>query len=130
MAGEVETAGMKAVSTTTIAVPLQHHGAHVAAQHLARRAGERQKRILVRLDQRLDPLIGNELEVSRPAPAERRDEYQKPVIAASDNRPVHRHLLAGHLLAGICWPGSVSKRIAGSTASFGFGEASNSFSIV
>ena len=53
MAGEVEKAGMEAVPAAAIAVPLQHDGAHIVVQHLARRAAERQKGVLVRLDQRL-----------------------------------------------------------------------------
>ena len=93
--GEVEKAGMKTVATATVAVPLQHDGAHIVIQHLARRAAERQKSVLVRLDQRLDPLVGDELDVGRPAPAQRRDEYRKPVAAAPNHRPVHLHLLAG-----------------------------------
>ena len=94
MAGEVEKAGMETVSTATIAVPLQHDGAHVVVQHLARRAAERQKGVLVRLDQRLDPLVGDELDIGGPAPAERRDKYRKPVLAAPDDRPVDLHLFA------------------------------------
>jgi hypothetical protein len=50
MASEVEKAGMKAVSTAAVAVPLKHDGAHIVVEHLARRAAKRQKGVLVRLD--------------------------------------------------------------------------------
>ena len=43
-------------------MPLQHDGAHVVVQHLARRAAERQKGVLVRLDQcKLTPALAENL---------------------------------------------------------------------
>ena len=94
MAGEVEKPWMETVATATVAVPLQHDGARVVIKHLARRAAERQKSVLVRLDQRLDPLVGDELDIGGPAPPQRRDEYREPVATAPNDRPVHLHLLA------------------------------------
>jgi hypothetical protein len=93
--GKVEKARMKAVSTPAVAVPLQHDRAHIVVEHLARHAAEGEERILMRLDQRFDPLVGDELDIGGPAPAKRRDEYRKPVVAAPDDRPVDLHLFAG-----------------------------------
>src|SRR5215469_9966350 len=86
---------MKTVTTATVAVPLQHDGAHIVVEHLTRRAAECQKGILVRLDQRLNPLIGDELDIARPAPAQSGDKHRKPLAAAPNDCPVHLHLLAG-----------------------------------
>src|SRR5436190_13551158 len=47
------------------------------------------------LDQRLNPLIGDELDVGRPTPTRCRDEHREPVIAAPDGRSVHPDLLTG-----------------------------------
>jgi hypothetical protein len=94
MAGEVEKPGMKAVSTAAVAVPLQHDSAHIVVQNLARGAAECQKGVLVRLDQRLNPLVGDELDIGGPAPAQRRHESREPVAAAPNDRPVDLHLLA------------------------------------
>ena len=46
------------------------------------RTAKREKGVLVRLDQRLDPLVGDELDIGGPAPAQRRDEYREPGAAA------------------------------------------------
>jgi hypothetical protein len=94
VAGEVEKAGMEAVSTATVAVPLDDDRAHIVVQHLARHAAKREERVLVRLDQRFDPLVGDELDIGGPAPAQRRHEHREPVCAAPDDRPVHLHLFA------------------------------------
>jgi hypothetical protein len=68
---------MKAVSAAAITVPLQHHRAHVVIQHLARRAAERQKGVLVRLNQRFDPLVADKLDISGPAPPQGRNKTPK-----------------------------------------------------
>ena len=82
MSGKVERARMEAVPTPTIAAPLQHNCAHIVVQHLLRCAAKREKRGLVRLDQGLDPLVGDKLDIGGPAPAQRRDEHRKPVATA------------------------------------------------
>ena len=86
---------MEAVSTPTIAVPLQHNRAHIIVQYLVRRAAEREKGVLVRLDQGLDPLVGDKLDIGGPAPSQGRDKHRKPVAAAANDRPVDLHLFAG-----------------------------------
>src|SRR5260370_10752936 len=91
MPGKVEEAWMEAVSTPTIAVPLQHHRAHIVIQHLMRRAAKREKRVLMRLDQGLDPLVGDKLDIGGPPPSQGRDKHRKPVAAAANNRPVDLH---------------------------------------
>ena len=85
---------MEAVSAATIAVPLQDNRSHIVVEHLVRHAAKGEKGVLVGLDQRLDPLVGDELDIGGPAPAQRRDEYREPVAAAPNDRPVHLHLLA------------------------------------
>jgi hypothetical protein len=82
MPGEVEKPGMKPVSAAAVAVALDHHGAHVVVQHLLLHAAKRQERVLVRRDQRLDPLVGDEFDISRAAPPQRRHKHQQPVAAA------------------------------------------------
>src|SRR5580698_4846945 len=52
---KVKEAGMKAMPAAAVAMPLQHDGAHVVVQHLARYATEGEERVLMRLDQCLDP---------------------------------------------------------------------------
>src|SRR5512144_187472 len=81
VAGEVEKAGMEAVSTAAVAVPLDDDGARIVVQHLARHAAEGEEGILVRRDQRLDTLVGDELDIGGPAPAQRRHEYREPIAA-------------------------------------------------
>jgi hypothetical protein len=54
----------------------------------------RQKRVLVRLDQRFHPLVGNKLDIGGPAPSQGRDKHREPVAAAPNNRPVDLHLFA------------------------------------
>jgi hypothetical protein len=71
MPGKVEEAWIEAVSTQTIAIPLQHNRAHIVVQHLVRGAAKRRKGVLVRLDQRLDPLVSDKLDVGGPAPRSR-----------------------------------------------------------
>jgi hypothetical protein len=58
-----------------LAVPFQHDGAHIVVEHLARHAAKGEERVLVPLDQRFDPLVGDELDISGSAPAQRRDEH-------------------------------------------------------
>jgi len=94
MPGKVEKPRMKAVSAATIAVPLQHDRAHIVVQHLARRPAKRQKRVLMRLDQRFHPLVGDKLDIGGSAPSQGRDKHRKPVAAAPNNRPVDLHLFA------------------------------------
>jgi hypothetical protein len=93
--GEVEEAGVEAVQPAPVAVPLGHDGAHVVVQHLARHAAEGEEGVLVTRQQRLQPLVGDELGVGRAAPAQRRHEHRQPLRPAPDGRPVHLHLLAG-----------------------------------
>src|SRR5215472_13971414 len=46
-------------------------------------------------EQRLQPLVSHELNVSRAAPTERRDERREPVAPAPDGREVGLHLAPG-----------------------------------
>ena len=94
MPSKVEKSRMKAVVTAAIGVPLQDDRAHIVVQHLAWRPAERQKRVLVRLDQRFHPLIADKLDIGRPAPPQCRNKHRKPVAAAPNDRPVHLHLFA------------------------------------
>jgi hypothetical protein len=94
MPGKVEKARMEAMSTATIAMPFQHNRAHIVVEHLVRRPAEREKGVLVRLDQGLDPLIGDELDIGGPAPAQGRHKHRKPITAAPNHRPVDLHLFA------------------------------------
>jgi hypothetical protein len=48
----------------------------------------------VAAERRLQPLIGDEFDVGRPAPAQRRDEHCQPITAAADGREVGLHLTA------------------------------------
>jgi hypothetical protein len=58
---------MEAMSTAAIAVPLDDDGAHVVIEHLARYPAECEERVLVCRDQGLDPLVGEKLDIARPA---------------------------------------------------------------
>src|SRR5215471_13182050 len=89
MPGKVEKARMEAMSATTIAVPLQDDRAHIVVEDLVRHPAEIEKRVLVRLDQGLDPLIGDKLDISGSAPAQCRDKHRKPVAATPDDRPMY-----------------------------------------
>ena len=88
MPGKVEEPRMEAMSTATIAVPLQHDRAHIVVQHLLRHAAKVEEGVLVCLDQCFDPLVGDELDVGGPAPAQGRDKHRKPIAAAPNDRPV------------------------------------------
>ena len=92
MMREVEEGAVVAMQPRAVAIPIGHHRPHVVVQHLARHAAEVVKRALVTAEQRLQPLIGDELNVSRPAPSQRRDEHRQPVRAAPDGREVDLHL--------------------------------------
>ena len=46
-------------------IPIAHHRAHVVVQHLARNPAEEVKRTLMTAEQRLQPLIADEFNVSR-----------------------------------------------------------------
>jgi hypothetical protein len=94
MPGKVEKARMEAVSTATIAVPLHDNRPHVVVQHLVRHPAKGEKRVIVRLDQRLDPLVGDELDIGGAAPTQGRHKHRKPVAASPNDRPVDLHLLA------------------------------------
>ena len=106
MPGEVEEAGVEAMSARSIGVPVDHHGFDVVVEHLARQAAERQEGPFVARDQRFDALVRHELHIGGPAPAERCDEHRQTVPSPPDRRPIH---------LCICWPGVVSKRTTGST---------------
>jgi hypothetical protein len=80
------------VEARSVAIPIGHYGAHVVVQHLARHSTEEVERALVTAEQRLQPLIGDELDVSRPAPSQCRDEHHEPVAPAADGREVALHL--------------------------------------
>ena len=73
---KIEKSRMKAVTTAAIAVPLQDDGSHIVVEHLARHAAKGEERVLVRLDQRLDPLVVDKLDIGRPAPAQRRNKHR------------------------------------------------------
>src|SRR5262249_58971500 len=94
MPSKVEKPRVKTVSAMAVTVSLQHNRAHVVVQHLARRPAERQKRVLVRLDHRFDPLITDKLDIGCAAPSQGRDKHRYPVAATPDNRPVDLHLFA------------------------------------
>ena len=51
------------------AAAIQHDGARVAVQHLAWHAAECQEGVAVRLDQGLNPLVGDELDKGGAAPS-------------------------------------------------------------
>src|SRR4051812_19750048 len=70
-----------------------------------------------RQDQRLNPLVGDELDIGGPAPSQGGDEYREPVLP--------RRMTAQSTC--ICSPGRVSNRITGSTACCGRSDARNSF---
>ena len=53
-----------------VAIPRGHHRAHVVVEHLARDAAEEVKGALVATEQRLHPLVGDELDEGRPAPTQ------------------------------------------------------------
>ena len=108
--GEVEEPWLEPVPPAAVAVPLDHDGAHVVVEHLPRHAAEGEEGVLVAGQQRLEPLVGDEFGVGRPAPAEGGDEHRQPVRAAPDHRPVHLHLLAGGSLEAHDRPGRRRRR--------------------
>ena len=65
--GKVAEPGLQPVLARAIRVTADHHGAHVVVKHLVRRAADERKRRLVARRQRLEPLVGDELHVGRPA---------------------------------------------------------------
>ena len=93
MLGIIEEARMEAMHAAPIGVALQHDGFHVVVKHLGWHATKCQKGAFVTGDQRLDPLVVTELDVSRPAPPQRRDEHLEFVRPTSDVRPICLHLL-------------------------------------
>ena len=92
MMREVEEGAVIAMQPRPVAIPIGHHRAHVVVQHLARNPAEEVKGALMAAEQRLQPLIGDELDVGRPAPSQRRDEHREPVAPAPDGREVSLHL--------------------------------------
>jgi hypothetical protein len=104
MMREVEEGAVIPMQPWPVAIPIAHHRAHVVVQHFAQNSAEEVKRALVAAEHRLQQLIGDELDVSRPAPSQCRDEHREPVAPAPDGREVALHLA----------PGSVSNRISGS----------------
>ena len=95
MAGVIEESGMEAMDAAPISVPLNYHRAHVVVENLDRDAAQRQQRVLMSPNQRLDALVVAELDIGRPAPAQRRDEHLELVGATTDTGPVRLHLLPG-----------------------------------
>src|SRR5271166_2340580 len=92
MMREVEEGAVIPMQARPIAITIAHYRAHVVVQHLARHSAEEVKRALMTAEQRLQPLIGDELNVSRSAPSKRRDEHRQPVTPAPDSRKVNLHL--------------------------------------
>ena len=80
----VEEARMEAMHAAPVAVALQHDGFHVVVKHLGWHATKRQEGTFVTGDQRLDPLVVTELDVSSPAPSQRRDEHLEFVRPTPD----------------------------------------------
>src|SRR5208282_1987051 len=74
---EVEESAVIPMQPWPVAIPIAHHGAHVVVQHFARNSAEEVKRALVAAEQRLQPLIGDELDVNRPAPSQCRYEHRE-----------------------------------------------------
>src|SRR4051794_27072994 len=94
MAGKIEKAGMEAVLPAPVAVALGNNRAHIVVEDLTRNPAKSQKGVLVGGNQRLDPLVADKLNISRPTPTERRHEHRKPIGTAPDHRPVRLHLFA------------------------------------
>jgi hypothetical protein len=67
---KVEESAVVAMQTWTIPISISHHRAHVVVQHFTGHASEEEERMLVATQQRLQPLIVDELDVSRAAPAQ------------------------------------------------------------
>ena len=70
---EVEEGAVVTMQPWAVLIAIGHDRAHVVVQHFARHPAEEVERTLVATEQRLQPLIGYELDVARPAPAQRRD---------------------------------------------------------
>jgi hypothetical protein len=74
MTCEVEEGSVVAMQSRPVIIPIGYYGAHVVVQHVARNPAEEVKRALVAAEHRLQPLVDDELDVSRPAPSQRRDK--------------------------------------------------------
>jgi predicted nucleic acid-binding Zn ribbon protein len=92
MMREVEEGAVIAMQPRPVAIPIGHHRAHVVVQHFARNSTEEVEGALVAPEQRLQPAIGDELDVSRPAPAQRRDLHRQQIAPAPDGREASLHL--------------------------------------
>src|SRR5262249_47957689 len=92
MRGVGEGAG-GAVQSGTVVVAFADHRAHVVVQDFARHSAEEVKAPLMTAEQRLQPLVGHELYVSRPAPSQGRDEHRQPVASPADGSEVGLHLV-------------------------------------
>ena len=66
--------------------------AHIVVQHFLWRPAKRQKGVLMRLDQGLDPLVGDKLHIGGSASPQGRDKHREPIAAAPNDRPVDLHL--------------------------------------
>ena len=92
MLGIIEEARMEGMHAAPIGVALQHDGFHVVVKLRMARHQMPERRVRDRR-QRLDPLVVTELDVSRPAPPQRRDEHLEFVRPTSNVRPICLHLL-------------------------------------
>ena len=66
MMREVEEGSVISMKPRPIAISISQHSAHVVVQHLARNPAEEVKRPLMAAEQRLQPLIGDELDIGGP----------------------------------------------------------------
>src|SRR5260221_12596622 len=89
---KVEEAAVIGMHPRSVAIPIGHYRAHVVVQHLARNPAEEVKRSLVTAEQRLQPLIGDELDVRRPTPSQGGDEHHQPIAPAPDGPEISLHL--------------------------------------
>ena len=90
--GEVAEPWLQPMLARAIGVATDHHRAHVVVQHLVRRAAEERKRRLVAGHQRLQPLVGDELNIGHPAVTQHSNEHRQRIRAAAHNSPVDLHL--------------------------------------
>jgi hypothetical protein len=76
MVREVEEGPIVAIQSRPVTIAIGDHRAHVVVQYLARHSAEEVEGALVAAEQRVQPLIGNELDVGCPAPAQRGNEHR------------------------------------------------------
>jgi hypothetical protein len=89
---EVEETSVVAMQPWTVLLSIRHHRAHVVVQHFARDSGEEVERALMSAEHRLQPPVADELDVGRPAPAQRGDEDGEPIAYSPNGREVGLHL--------------------------------------